>query len=72
MGGFVTGSVSSQGCSMLDTETEKSCTKELGKKLVFHHSHAPQAQEGLVGVTLLESKAIIFFSFMVFLSISNT
>lgn len=48
---------------MLDTEREKSCTKELGEKLVFHHSHSPQAQEGLVGVTLLVSKAIIFFLF---------
>lgn len=71
MGGFVTGSVSSQGCSMLDTETEKSCTKELGKKLVFHLSHVPQAQEVLVAVTLLGARQL-FFSFMVFLSISNT
>lgn len=71
MGVFVMGSVSLRGCSMLDTEM-KSCTKELGKELVFHHSHAPQAQEGLVGVTLLESDAILFLSFMVFLSISNT
>lgn len=72
MGVFVMGSVSLRGCSMLDTEMKKSCTKELGKELVFHHSHAPQAQEGLVGVTLLESDAILFLSFMVFLSISNT
>lgn len=60
MGVFVTGLVSSLGCSMLDTETQRSCTKELGKKLVFHHS---QAQEGLVGVTRLASNAIIFFLF---------
>lgn len=70
MGVFVTGSVSLQGCSMLDTEMEKSYTKELGKKLVFHHPHAPQTQEWWMGVTLLASEAIIFFSFMVFLSIS--
>lgn len=72
MGVFVKRSVSSRGCSMLDTETEESCTKELGKKLVFHHSHAPQAQEGLVGVTLLVSKAIILLFFVIFLSISDT
>lgn len=68
----MTGSVSSRGCSTLDAETEKSCTKELGEKLVFHHSRAPQAQEGLVGVTLLASEAITVFSLMVFLSTSNT